>query len=41
MRKVSQRLVMSVTGLFELNGIFEKILKAIKDSDTNQKPSTN
>ncbi|BBB22469.1 hypothetical protein CVPH_0343 [Abyssogena phaseoliformis symbiont OG214] len=34
-RKVSQRFVMPVAGLFELNGILEKVLKAIKDSDTS------
>ncbi|WP_201338939.1 hypothetical protein [Isorropodon fossajaponicum symbiont] len=39
MRKVSQRLVMPVAGLFELNGILEKVLKAIKDNDTVQTPT--
>ncbi len=41
MRKVYQRLVIPVAGLFELNGILEKVLKAIKDSNTTQKPSAN
>ncbi len=41
MRKAFQPLTISVAGLFELNDILEKVLKAIKDSDTTQKLSTN
>lgn len=41
MHKVSQRLVMPVVGLFELNDILEKALKAIKERGTTQKSSAN